>query len=63
MPCEDDLLFSDVADHLFSVELDTDQNTEFRNINGDHVDINIDILVSISLPNVGYYDDDHAFRN
>lgn len=63
MPCEDDLLFSDAADHLFSVELVTDQNTEFRDINGDHVDINIDILVSISSANVDYYDDDHAFRN
>jgi hypothetical protein len=52
------LPFSDTADHLFGMELDTNQNTEFRVIIGNHV------LVSVPSAIASYYDDgDRAFRN
>jgi len=56
----------DPADHLFGVELDTDQNNEFRDINGNHVGVDVNSLVSVSSTSAGYYDDDAGrgvFRN
>lgn len=55
----------DAADHLFGVEVDTDQNNEFRDINGNHVGIDVNSLVSVSSASAGYYDDNGsgAFRN
>jgi YD repeat-containing protein len=53
-----DLPFSNAADHLFNMELDTNQNTEFRDIIGNH------ILVFVPSAIATYYDDgDRAFRN
>ncbi|RLN33179.1 hypothetical protein C2845_PM03G19390 [Panicum miliaceum] len=49
------LVNDDKDDHLFGVELDTDQNNEFRDINDNHV--GIDGLVSVSSASAGYYDD------
>jgi hypothetical protein len=52
------LPFSDTTDHLFVMELDTNQNTEFRVIIGNHV------LVSVPSAIASYYDDgDRAFHN
>ncbi|KAG2631435.1 hypothetical protein PVAP13_2NG031300 [Panicum virgatum] len=55
----------DKGDHLFGVELDTDQNNEFRDIDGNHVGIDVDGLVSVSSASAGYYDDrgGGVFRN
>jgi serine/threonine protein kinase len=53
----------DAGDHLFGVELDTDQNNEFRDIDGNHVGVDVDSLVSVSSATAGYYDDRGAFRN
>nr|CAB3495232.1 unnamed protein product [Digitaria exilis] len=47
----------DAGDHLFGVELDTDQNNEFRDIDGNHVGVDVDSLVSVSSASAGYYDD------
>jgi serine/threonine protein kinase len=52
------------ANHIFGVELDTDQNNEFRDINGNHVGIDVDGLTSVASASAGYFgDDDGAFRN
>ncbi|KAF0908335.1 hypothetical protein E2562_024749 [Oryza meyeriana var. granulata] len=55
----------DAGNHLFGVELDTDQNNEFRDIDGNHVGVDINSLTSIDSTSAGYYDDagDHGFRN
>ncbi|OEL22592.1 L-type lectin-domain containing receptor kinase IV.1, partial [Dichanthelium oligosanthes] len=55
----------DANDHLFGVELDTAQNVEFRDINGNHVGVDVDSLMSVSSASAGYYDDrgGGAFRN
>uniref|UniRef100_A0A0E0LGX0 non-specific serine/threonine protein kinase n=1 Tax=Oryza punctata TaxID=4537 RepID=A0A0E0LGX0_ORYPU len=60
----------DAANHLLGVELDTDQNNEFRDIDGNHVGVDINSLTSINSTSAGYYYDDnngnsgdHGFRN
>ncbi|KAF8728131.1 hypothetical protein HU200_018714 [Digitaria exilis] len=55
----------DAGDHLFGVELYTDQNNEFRDIDGNHVGVGVDSLVSVSSASAGYYDDrgSGGFRN
>jgi hypothetical protein len=52
------------ADRLFGVELDTDQNNEFRDIDGNHAGVDVDSLVSVASASAGYYDDaSGSFRN
>ncbi|VAI44068.1 unnamed protein product [Triticum turgidum subsp. durum] len=53
------------ANHLFAVELDTVQNIEFRDINANHVGIDINGLSSVQSHEAGYYDDGNGggFRN
>lgn len=46
------------SNHLFAVELDTIQNPDFRDINNNHVGININDLASRDNDKAGYYDDD-----
>nr|CAB3451860.1 unnamed protein product [Digitaria exilis] len=58
----------DAGDHLFGVELDTDQNNEFRDIDGNHVGVDVDSLMSVSSSTADYYSGDHRgsggeFRN
>ncbi|KAM0850446.1 hypothetical protein ACQ4PT_053077 [Festuca glaucescens] len=43
--------------HIFAVELDTIFNAEFRDINSNHVGIDVDSLVSLDSADAGYYDD------
>nr|CAB3494298.1 unnamed protein product [Digitaria exilis] len=59
-------------DPVLAVELDTIINPEFRDINGNHVGIDLNSLVSAKAEPAGYYDDDDddtaaggggAFRN
>uniref|UniRef100_A0ACD5UN13 Uncharacterized protein n=1 Tax=Avena sativa TaxID=4498 RepID=A0ACD5UN13_AVESA len=52
------------ANHIFGVELDTDQNNEFRDIDGNHVGIDVDGLTSVASTSAGYFgDDDGVFHN
>ncbi|EAZ02659.1 hypothetical protein OsI_24770 [Oryza sativa Indica Group] len=60
----------DAGNHLVGVELDTDQNNEFRDIDGNHIGVDINSLTSINSTSAGYYDDndggnsgDHGFHN
>ncbi|XP_047071314.1 L-type lectin-domain containing receptor kinase SIT2-like [Lolium rigidum] len=46
------------ANHIFGVELDTDQNNEFRDIDGNHVGIDVDGLTSVASASAGYFRDD-----
>uniref|UniRef100_A0A0D9WV70 non-specific serine/threonine protein kinase n=1 Tax=Leersia perrieri TaxID=77586 RepID=A0A0D9WV70_9ORYZ len=48
----------DAANRLVGVELDTDQNNEFRDIDGNHVGVDINSLTSINSTSTGYYDDE-----
>ncbi|VAH24968.1 unnamed protein product [Triticum turgidum subsp. durum] len=50
-----------VANRLFAVELDTVQNPEFRDINDNHVGIDVNTLVSINSHTAGYYTPDGTF--
>jgi hypothetical protein len=43
--------------HIFAVELDTIFNAEFRDINSNHVGIDVNSLVSLDSTDAGYYDD------
>ncbi|GJN28968.1 hypothetical protein PR202_gb17149 [Eleusine coracana subsp. coracana] len=45
------------SNRLFAVELDTIQSVEFKDINANHVGININGLESLRSYNAGYYDD------
>ncbi|CAN6165791.1 unnamed protein product [Urochloa humidicola] len=52
------------SNHLFAVELDTTQNTDFQDINSNHVGIDINDLHSLqSSPTGYYYDGGGGFRN
>lgn len=43
--------------HFFAVELDTLLNVDFRDMNSNHVGIDVDSLVSRASADAGYYDD------
>ncbi|XP_062201393.1 L-type lectin-domain containing receptor kinase SIT2-like [Phragmites australis] len=50
--------------HVFAIELDTILNPEFRDINSNHVGVDVNGLVSVAAEPAGYYNDDTgAFRN
>ncbi|KAM3384733.1 hypothetical protein ACQJBY_009006 [Aegilops geniculata] len=52
------------SDHILAVELDTIMNPEFRDINSNHVGINVNSLISRKAKPAGYYGDDGAaFRD
>ncbi|KAJ1255329.1 hypothetical protein BS78_K263100 [Paspalum vaginatum] len=48
---------NDPTNHLFAIELDTIENVEFRDIDANHVGIDINSLISIQSHHAGYYDD------
>lgn len=50
--------------HIFAVELDTIQNSEFEDINDNHIGININGLHSVQSQGAGFYDDKNGmFKN
>ncbi|CAN6342818.1 unnamed protein product [Urochloa humidicola] len=50
--------------HIFMVELDTYKNAELKDINDNHVGININSAISMQTSTCGFYEDDGgAFRN
>ncbi|KAL6885643.1 hypothetical protein ACP4OV_010422 [Aristida adscensionis] len=51
------------SNHMFAVELDTTQNQEFKDIDNNHVGININSLTSLQAHHTGYYDDNSGFFN
>jgi len=53
------------SNHLFAVELDTTQNTDFQDINSNHVGIDVNDLHSVQSYPTGFYDDGagDVFRN
>ncbi|KAL6596677.1 hypothetical protein ACP70R_047320 [Stipagrostis hirtigluma subsp. patula] len=52
------------SNHIFAVELDTIQSVEFKDMNANHVGIDINGLESVRSYNAGYYDDKSGeFRN
>ncbi|CAN6221591.1 unnamed protein product [Urochloa humidicola] len=52
------------SNHLFAVELDTIQSVEFKDINNNHIGIDINGLQSLRSYNAGYYDDNSGeFQN
>nr|CAB3456328.1 unnamed protein product [Digitaria exilis] len=48
------------TNHFFAVELDTNKNDEFKDINNNHVGVNINGLNSVNSSNAGYYDDSNG---
>ncbi|RCV21322.1 hypothetical protein SETIT_4G130200v2 [Setaria italica] len=53
----------DERNRMFAVELDTLQQDEFRDINDNHVGIDVNSLISLNSSDAGYYDDDGSFKN
>ncbi|KAL6907534.1 hypothetical protein ACP4OV_002573 [Aristida adscensionis] len=54
----------DAGNHLLAVELDTVLNAEFRDIDDNHVGVDVDSLTSVRAASAGYYDDETgSFRN
>lgn len=53
------------TNHLFAVELDTVQNTDFQDVNANHVGINVNNLHSLQSSPTSYYDDGNngVFKN
>jgi serine/threonine protein kinase len=51
------------SNHIFAVELDSSQNTEFKDINDNHVGININSLTSVQAQQAGFYDDKNGVFN
>ncbi|XP_051228366.1 L-type lectin-domain containing receptor kinase SIT2-like [Lolium perenne] len=47
----------DPQNHVFAVELDTVRNTEFQDMNDNHVGIDVNSLNSSAAATAGYYDD------
>jgi hypothetical protein len=54
-----------VSNHVFAVELDTILNPEFRDINSNHVGVDVNGLASVAAEHAGYYSDGDAgdFKN
>uniref|UniRef100_A0A453AC33 Protein kinase domain-containing protein n=3 Tax=Triticinae TaxID=1648030 RepID=A0A453AC33_AEGTS len=50
-----------VTNHLFAVELDTIRNSEFGDIDANHVGIDVNTLVSINSHTAGYYTPNGTF--
>lgn len=48
------------TNHFFAVELDTNQNVEFNDIDNNHVGIDINGLTSMSSSSAGYFEDDNG---
>jgi serine/threonine protein kinase len=46
-----------VHNHIVAVELDTIQSPEFRDIDDNHVGVDVNSLVSVDAASAGYYDD------
>ncbi|XP_058767744.1 L-type lectin-domain containing receptor kinase IV.1-like [Vicia villosa] len=51
------------SNHVFGVELDTIQSSEFNDINGNHVGIDINDLKSATSTPAGYYDNNGQLKN
>lgn len=51
------------SNHMFAVELDTTQNDEFKDIDNNHVGININSLTSLQAHQTGYYEDNSGSFN
>lgn len=51
-----------LSNHIFAVELDTIQNTEFGDINDNHVGIDINSLNSLKSYAAGFYNDQNSGR-
>ncbi|XP_058751191.1 L-type lectin-domain containing receptor kinase IV.1-like [Vicia villosa] len=51
------------SNHVFGVELDTIVNSEFNDINDNHVGIDINDLSSVSSTPAGYYDNNGQWKN
>ncbi|CAL5047450.1 unnamed protein product [Urochloa decumbens] len=45
------------SNHIFAVELDSSQNTEFKDIDDNHIGININSLTSFGSKSAAFYDD------
>jgi hypothetical protein len=45
------------SNYIFAIEPDSSQNTEFKDINDNHVGININSLTSVRSQQAGFYDD------
>jgi len=52
------------SNHIFAVELDSSQNTEFNDIDDNHIGININSLTSFQSRSAAFYDDkNRKFQN
>ncbi|KAK4485234.1 hypothetical protein RD792_007863 [Penstemon davidsonii] len=50
------------SSHIFGVEFDVFENEEFRDINDNHVGIDVNSLISLSSYEAGYWDNENSFE-
>ncbi|KAL3820471.1 hypothetical protein ACJIZ3_006376 [Penstemon smallii] len=50
------------SSHIFGVEFDVFENEEFRDINDNHVGIDVNSLISLSSYEAGYWGNDNSFE-
>ncbi|CAM0901883.1 unnamed protein product [Alopecurus aequalis] len=51
------------SNHIFAIELDTFQNAELKDVNDNHVGIDINSVHSLQSHPAGFYDDTNMFNN
>jgi hypothetical protein len=51
------------SNHIFAVELDTIQNTEFQDISDNHIGVDVNDIRSVRSNYTGYYDSQGNFQN
>ncbi|KAM0889906.1 hypothetical protein ACQ4PT_027425 [Festuca glaucescens] len=51
------------SNHIFAVELDTFQNAELKDVNDNHVGIDVNSVHSVQSHPAGFYDDMNIFNN
>ncbi|KAJ6704831.1 L-TYPE LECTIN-DOMAIN CONTAINING RECEPTOR KINASE V.9-LIKE [Salix purpurea] len=57
LPCTNN---GDPSNHVVAIELDTFQNAEFKDINSNHVGIDVNSLESVKSASAGYFDNENG---
>jgi hypothetical protein len=48
------------SNHIFAIELDTIQNTEFEDMSNNHIGMDVNSIISVQPFYAGYYEDNRG---